>query len=222
MPLTVLVKNERSFYERDMAKLSEEQRLARRQQILNAGWRCFERNGLHATRMDDIIAEAELSAGAVYSYFKNKDDLIRAALTTSMTGLSERLRPMLESEEPPPPVILLEGIAAAVEDYTKRDGFDLKRLALLGWAESQRDETLKGIMHAFYTGFVAQLAGCVSRWKKAGLVTSSASDDHIARALLALVLGYVVQAAVVGGIDPKILREGVEGLMASTPRRLKS
>lgn len=202
-----------------MAKLSEEQRLARRQQILNAGWRCFERNGLHATRMDDIIAEAGLSAGAVYSYFKNKDDLIRAALTTSMTGLAERLRPMLESDNLPPPAILLEGIVVAVEDFAKRDGFDLKRIALLGWAESQRDEQLKEIMQAFYAAFVAQLAGCVSRWKKAGLVIPSVTDDHIARALLALVIGYVVQAAVVGGINPKILRQGVEGLVTSRAGR---
>jgi len=172
--------------------------------------------------MDDIIAEAGLSAGAVYSYFKNKEDLIRAALTTSMTGLAEDLRPMLESNDPLPPAALLEGIIVAVENYTRRDGFDLKRIALLGWAESQRDEKLKETMQAFYAVFVAQLARCASRWKKAGLVIRSASDDHIARAMLALVVGYVVQAAVVGGINPKILRQGVEDLVASLPKRLKN
>ena len=198
-----------------MAKLSEEQRSARRLQILNAGWRCFERNGLHATRMDDIIAEAGLSAGAVYSYFKNKDDLIQGALTTSMTGLAERLRPILESRNPPPPASLLADIAAAIEDFSKRDGFDLKRIALLGWSESQRDEKLKGIMGAFYAGFLSQLTGCILLWKKAGLVDASTEANPIARALLALLLGYVVQAVVVGGIDPEILGKGVESLVAS-------
>jgi TetR/AcrR family transcriptional regulator, transcriptional repressor of aconitase len=198
-----------------MAKLSEEQRLARRLQILNAGWRCFERNGLHATRMDDIIAEAGLSAGAVYSYFKNKDDLIQAALTTSLTELAARLRPMLKSDDPPPPASLLAEIAAAIEDFTKRDGFDLKRIALLGWSESQRDENLKSIMGAFYTTFLAQLAGCVRRWKKAGLVEASTDADHMAKVLLALLLGYVAQAAVVGGIDPEAFRQGLESLVAS-------
>jgi TetR/AcrR family transcriptional regulator, transcriptional repressor of aconitase len=198
-----------------MVKLTEEQRLVRRLQILNAGWRCFERDGLHATRMDDIIAEAGLSAGAVYSYFKNKDDLIRAALTTSMTELAARLRPMLESDNPPPPASLLADIAAAIEDFTTRDGFDLKRIALLGWSESQRDENLKSIMGAFYTTFLAQLAGCVLRWKKAGLVEASTDADHMARVLLALLLGYVAQAAVVGGIDPEALRQGLESLVAS-------
>jgi len=198
-----------------MAKLTEEQRFARRLQILNAGWRCFDRNGLHATRMDDIIAEAGLSAGAVYSYFKNKEDLIQGALTTSMTELAGRLRPMLESPNPPPPAVLLVDIAAAIEDFSKRDGFDFKRIALLGWSESQRDEKLKGIMGAFYAGFLAQLTGCILLWKKAGLVDASTEANPMARALLALLLGYVVQAVVVGGIDPEILGKGVESLVAS-------
>ncbi|WP_334147277.1 TetR/AcrR family transcriptional regulator [Hyphomicrobium sp.] len=210
----MVVKSERSFYIHGMAKLSEEQKLARRLQILNAGWRCFDRNGLHATRMDDIIAEAGLSAGAVYSYFKNKDDLVQAALITSMTGLAERLRPILESDDPAPPAVLLENIAAAIEAFTKRDGFDLKRLALLGWAESQRDEKLKGIMQAFYEAFLAQLAGCVARWKAAGLVDGATETEPLARALLALLLGYTVQAAVVGGMSPGIFRQGVETLTA--------
>ena len=198
-----------------MAKLSEEQKLARRLQILNAGWKCFDRNGLHATRMDDIIAEAGLSAGAVYSYFKNKDDLVQAALTTSMTGLAERLRPMLESDNPAPPAVLLEDIASAIEAFTKRDGFDLKRIALLGWAESQRDEKLKGIMRVFYEAFLAQFKGCIARWKAAGVLDGSADTEPLARALLALLLGYTVQAAVVGGINPSILRQGVEKLVTS-------
>ena len=165
--------------------------------------------------MDDIIAEAGLSAGAVYSYFKNKDDLIQAALTTSMSGLTERLRPILESNDPPAPARLLEEIAGAVDAFTIRDGFDLKRMALLGWAESQRDEKLKGTMRAFYEAFLAQLCVCVERWKSAGLVDGSTETAPLARALLAALLGYTVQAAVVGGVDPGILRRGMEGLAAS-------
>jgi TetR/AcrR family transcriptional regulator, transcriptional repressor of aconitase len=199
----------------EVAKISEEQKVARRSQILNAGWRCFDRNGLHATRMNDIIAEAGLSAGAVYSYFKNKDDLIEAALTTSMKELTARLQPLWTAGDLPSPPKLLAATAAAIEDFTRRDGFDLKRIALLGWAESQRDAKLKGIVQLFYATFVTRLAECVVRWKQAGLVVASANDDHLAKALLALLLGYVVEAAVMGGTDPAIFRQGVEDLVAS-------
>lgn len=194
-----------------MAKLTEEQRQVRRLQILNAGWRCFGRNGLHATRMDDIIAEAGLSAGAVYSYFKNKDDLIEAAITRSLTGLAEQLRPLLEREALPSPPVLLAEIADAIDAFAQRDGFDLKRIALLGWAESQRDDKLRDVMRTFYGAFIVQLAGCAARWRGAG-GAAAPDDERLARAMLSVLLGYVVQSVVVGGIDPEILRQGVERL----------
>ena len=52
-----------------MPKVSDAHRAARRRQILDAARRRFVRNGFHATSMQDIFAEAGLSAGAVYRYF---------------------------------------------------------------------------------------------------------------------------------------------------------
>jgi AcrR family transcriptional regulator len=34
--------------------------------------------GFHATSMQDLLREANLSAGAVYRYFKSKDEIIAA------------------------------------------------------------------------------------------------------------------------------------------------
>ncbi len=39
---------------------------------------CFAREGFHRTTMQDIFREADLSPGAVYSYFEGKDELIEA------------------------------------------------------------------------------------------------------------------------------------------------
>src|SRR5688500_16314647 len=61
-----------------MPKVSERHAEARRRQILDAGLRCFARQGFHRTKMQDIFREADLSPGAVYTYFFGKDDLIRA------------------------------------------------------------------------------------------------------------------------------------------------
>src|SRR5215813_1359022 len=85
-----------------MPKISDEQRQARRAQILAAAWRCFARNGIHATSMEEIIREADLSAGAVYLYYKGKEDLILAAIETYMRELRGMLLPQLMREAPPP------------------------------------------------------------------------------------------------------------------------
>jgi AcrR family transcriptional regulator len=78
----------------------------RRAQVIEAALACFTRKGYVNTTMDDIVAESGLSKGAIYWYFKSKDDVFQAAFTSmfeavgaeSMTALmacetaAERLR----------------------------------------------------------------------------------------------------------------------------------
>jgi AcrR family transcriptional regulator len=52
----------------------------RTQQIIEAAMAVFSRLGFDKTRMDDIVQESGLSKGALYWYFKSKDDLIVAIL----------------------------------------------------------------------------------------------------------------------------------------------
>ena len=61
-----------------MPKVTQQYRDARRDQILGAARRCFLRDGFHSTSMQDLFAEAGLSAGAVYRYFASKDEVIVA------------------------------------------------------------------------------------------------------------------------------------------------
>jgi AcrR family transcriptional regulator len=72
-----------------MPKVTEEHVEARRRQILSAALRCFAREGFHRTTMQDIFREAELSPGAVYSYFKGKDELIGAIVVAMMAFVAE-------------------------------------------------------------------------------------------------------------------------------------
>ena len=50
---------------------------ARIEEIREAAFRVFVRKGIGAARMQDIAAEAGLSAGALYRYFEGKEDLTR-------------------------------------------------------------------------------------------------------------------------------------------------
>jgi len=48
----------------------------RKTQILDAATKVFTKKGFQKARMDDIVKESGLSKGALYWYFKSKDDLI--------------------------------------------------------------------------------------------------------------------------------------------------
>ena len=51
---------------------------ARKIQILEAATHCVGRFGYHQTSVDTIAREAGLSKGAIYWYFKSKDDILIA------------------------------------------------------------------------------------------------------------------------------------------------
>ena len=56
--------------------LSEE----RKEQILQAAMKVFNRRGFSDARMDDIVEESGMSKGGVYWYFKSKEEIIIAIL----------------------------------------------------------------------------------------------------------------------------------------------
>lgn len=59
-----------------MPLVSDKHKEDRRAQIVAAALAAFARRGFAETSMRDILAESGLSAGAVYSYFPSKDDLV--------------------------------------------------------------------------------------------------------------------------------------------------
>jgi TetR/AcrR family transcriptional repressor of uid operon len=67
-----------------MRRANVQLRYDRRDEILAAAQRCFVRSGFHGASMQDICAEAGMSAGNLYRYFPSKEALI--------AGIAERDR----------------------------------------------------------------------------------------------------------------------------------
>ncbi len=63
----------------------------RREQILSAALNCFAHTGFHRTSMHDISAEAGISVGLIYRYFKNKEEVIEALASGHKTRINELL-----------------------------------------------------------------------------------------------------------------------------------
>jgi len=92
--------NERSlfFFEVRVPKVSAEHEQRRRQQILDAALACFSRRGYHATSMEDIVREAGLSVGALYTYFPSKEELFLALADTHAEHTLRRLERVMAGE----------------------------------------------------------------------------------------------------------------------------
>lgn len=197
-----------------MPKISQAHRAARQAQILDAAWRCFYRQGVQATTMEQIIAESGLSASAMYRYFSGKDDIIVAAVTDSLGRLAALLQPLLESPERASVQALLLQVTSQIQSFSVRRGFDLATIALHGWSEAQRNERLRGLMRDFYAAFRDRLAERVRRWQHEGEVDAAASAQDVAQTLLSLILGFVVQAAIIHDASPQAHQRGLQAIRA--------
>jgi TetR/AcrR family transcriptional regulator, repressor for uid operon len=67
-----------------MRRVNVQLQADRRSEILAAAQACFARSGFHQTSMQEICAEAGMSPGNLYRYFRSKEDII--------AGIAERDR----------------------------------------------------------------------------------------------------------------------------------
>jgi TetR/AcrR family transcriptional regulator, transcriptional repressor for nem operon len=57
-----------------------------RLRILDSARRLFNRNGLSAISIDEVMAGAGLTRGGFYSYFDSKEELVAEAITHFING----------------------------------------------------------------------------------------------------------------------------------------
>ena len=64
----------------------------RRDEILVAAQACFARAGFHQTSMQEICAEAGMSPGNLYRYFRSKEDIIAGIAEARSRGRRAAVR----------------------------------------------------------------------------------------------------------------------------------
>jgi TetR/AcrR family transcriptional regulator, transcriptional repressor of aconitase len=197
-----------------MPRVSQAHLDARRQQILDAARRCFVRNGFHATSMQDVLGEAHLSAGAVYRYFRSKDEIVAAIASDSLRQIAGALEPGDDGAVPP-----LEDVIGRVVAAIQNLGEDqeVPRLAIQVWGEALRSQAVSDSVHEALKGIRGAFTRQVERYQDQGLMTRDVPPPQVARVLAAIAAGFMVQSALVGDVDSAMFRDGVRAL--ATMRR---
>jgi AcrR family transcriptional regulator len=194
-----------------MPRVTEAHANARRQQILEAARRCFMRDGFHNTSMQDVIAEAGLSVGAVYHYFKSKNELITAIAESVIGDASAMFEELARHEPPLSPTEAVERAVTFVERETGPDG--LLRIALQVWAEAMRDPALAEFVAGAYTRMRGHFTQLATRARDAGQLPADADVDAIGAVLFGMVPGYALQRMLAAGPDPKTFAGGLRALV---------
>ncbi|MDG4822767.1 TetR/AcrR family transcriptional regulator [Asanoa sp. WMMD1127] len=193
-----------------MPRVSEAHLAARRQQILDAARRCFMRDGFHNTSMQDVIAEAGLSVGAVYRYFKSKNDLITSIAESVLGDASAMFEDLARHE---PALSPTEAVERAIEFVDRQTGPDgLLRIALQVWAEAMRDPVLAEFVADAYGRMRGHFVLLATRARDAGKLPADADVDAVGAVLFGMVPGYALQRILSAGPGPKAYLDGVRTL----------
>ncbi len=197
-----------------MPKVSEAHLAARREQILDAAMRRFVENGFQATGMADVIAETQLSAGAVYRYFKGKDDLIEAIVDRVLGHIAERFAGLLSADSVPDPAEAVREGVAAFEAMDAESPVDVGRLAIQAWAESLRNARIADIVAHAYARIRGYYVEVSRRAIDGGIAPADADQEELGTALYSLMVGFVMQRALIGDLEAEAYARGVRDLLA--------
>ncbi|MEK3806454.1 TetR/AcrR family transcriptional regulator [Metabacillus sp. SLBN-84] len=129
--------------------VSEEYKEKKKRHILDSSLKAFGEKGFQLATIDDIVAESGLSKGAIYNYFKSKEEiylqLMQRKTEENIAGLKERFRIKETAEEK-----LRQFFENYLEIKLSPDWQRMIGVHLEFWIHSGRDEELKRVMTARY------------------------------------------------------------------------
>jgi TetR/AcrR family transcriptional repressor of uid operon len=183
----------------------------RRAEILDAARRCFARCGFHQTSIQEICAEAGMSAGNLYRYFPSKETII--------AGIAERNRAEAAAsfaavDRAPS---FFEGLAALARRHLVERDEDVALCAEI-MAESRRNPAVARLHQEVESDIKARLSAMLRRGAERGEVSPDIDFDAAASMLMVLADGMSWRRAVDPGFNPEtvlpLMLQMVHGMLA--------
>lgn len=173
-----------------MPKVTESHRKAQEDRFIDAARRCFTRLGVEGTSMEQIRTEAGVSAGLMYRYFGSKDDMIRAAISTSLDDFEALVAAAGTNPDVESAADYLRLLLDTLRVFRRHsDGVDLFKLAIQGWAHAQSRPEAHAVIAESFARQLSLFRSAATRW------TTADNADAAAVAVGAAIAGYVVQGA---------------------------
>jgi AcrR family transcriptional regulator len=205
-----------------MPRVKPEHKEERCAQIVAAARTCFARAGFHRTTLQDVFAEAKLSAGCVYNYFRSKEDLVLAIAEERHHDEQQVIAHASSGQDP---IEGLRSIAQHFADtYLKEEGRERRHIAIQTWAEAVQN---RAILRAVIAGFEepkTQIAKLIRRGQTLGKLSRTVDAEATARTMIAMFHGFILQKLWEPGFDPAVgfavFERFLDSLSAESDRRI--
>jgi AcrR family transcriptional regulator len=174
-----------------MPKVSYEHEQAVRNRIIDASINVFGRLGYERASIQDVVRESGLSVGAVYTYFKGKEDLFLTACACEAERESDRLRLELAEIGGLP-----DRLKAAVDWAVDMAMAELstKGAMIHAWARADTTPELQAMLQQRRDESVVFARRLLDDAAGAGELPAWIDRDALASAFITLTNGFIVLA----------------------------
>ena len=192
-----------------MTRLRDPERT--RERLLQAAFQEVYRYGFQSAGVDTILAATNVTKGALYYHFENKEALGHAVVEEVIAEITrDRWVLPLERSEDKNPVDALIEIVRAIPSRPR----DVKSgcpLANLAQEMSQLDEQFRKRLERIFHAWHAEIAKALRRGQSQGTVRRDLDPNETASFLIALVEGYEVLAK--NAQDAKVWNMGIKNIV---------
>jgi TetR/AcrR family transcriptional regulator, transcriptional repressor for nem operon len=182
-----------------------------RERLLQAAFREVYRVGFQSAGIDAILAATNVTKGALYYHFENKEALGHAVIEEVVAKLPrERWLLPLQRSEDKDPIDALIGIVRAIPSRPRdvKGGCPLVHLAQeMSQLDEQFRKRLERIFHAWQEG----IAVALRRGRSEGSVRRDLDPEETASFLIAMIEGYEVLAK--NAQDAKVWNMGIRNIV---------
>jgi AcrR family transcriptional regulator len=160
----------------------------RREQILEAATSVFARLGVHTARMDDIVEEAGLSKGAVYWYFKSKDEIIKSILEIFLNRELHGLHELVEQDGSVDDrlILMVDHLITELKQYET-----VMPIAYEIYALSTRESDVRKSLNTYFQRFIQTFEDLIAQGIKRGEI-KKVDPNEAAVSIVALLEGLTL------------------------------
>lgn len=198
-------------------KVSEKHLEDRRQQILDAAVTSFSRKGFHQATIEDIRLEAGLSRGAVYHYFKSKEDIIDGLRQRSADQTDSIFAHVAAIEDPLDYLIGL--VHSTLDRIISPASLDANRLALFLWAESLVNRRIMDGQLSSSRAYRQMVEASVRGAQAQSNINSDLDPSAIALVITGALIGLQQQVSWEPGLDMNMARRVLIAMLTGDFRK---
>lgn len=167
----------------------------RQQRILDAAERCFVRAGFHKATMQDVAAEAHMSAGNLYRYFPSKDALVAGLAERDRAEMGADFAALAQADD------FVETFAALGRKHFESEPRDKAILCVEMWSEAARNPVFAKIVAEFEREMLGQMTSLFTQAQSRGTISSVVAPRDLAVLIGTLANGLFVRRAMLADFD---------------------